>query len=297
VLLSTRGNGKIQTIYPIVNQFDYVICSVTVNGKTLYLDATDRFRPYQLLPYRALNHTGMLVVKDTKPQWVTIEPTGKSKAVTFAQLSLADDGSLKGKFQMKHSEYDAISERKKLADMRDEKYAKSSVESETMGFIVDSFYISNKDSVVLPFAFEASVSSTSYTQVLEDFMYVNPMTIERTKENPFKLEKRNFPVDFAYPVTSSYTLNLSIPETYELKELPKDINYRLPNNGGSYSRRSELTGTLLQSVVQFELNQTLFQPREYKSLREFFQQIVMAESEQLVLQKKQVTVTPTDGKK
>jgi len=123
------------------------------------------------------------------------------------------------------------------------------------------------------------------------------MTIERTKENPFKLEKRNFPVDFAYPIMSSYTLNLNIPESYELKELPKNINYRLPNNGGTYSRRSELSGTLLQSVVQFELNQTLFQPREYKSLREFFQQIVMAESEQLVLQKKQATVIPTDGKK
>ena len=44
VLLSTRDNGKIQKLYPLLDQFNYVICRAIGNGKPYLLDATDRLQ-------------------------------------------------------------------------------------------------------------------------------------------------------------------------------------------------------------------------------------------------------------
>src|SRR5206468_12238388 len=77
VLLSTRRNGRIQKQYPITDQFDYVIARAEVGDMEYLLDATDRLRPYYLLPLRALNHLGLSVEKHSYA-WITIAPTGRA---------------------------------------------------------------------------------------------------------------------------------------------------------------------------------------------------------------------------
>ncbi len=285
VLLSTRSNGKIKTLYPLVSQFDYVICRIMSKGKEIFMDATDRERPYHLLPRRALNHSGLMIVEG-KPVWLTIEPIGSAKTVTLARCNLKSDGTLFGNFQMKFTDYDAFKMRKELVAKKESEFLSSLMKSETSGFAVDSFTIAKKESVMLPLYVDAYVSTSTYAQALNDFIYVNPMTITRTNENPFQLEHRTFPVDFPYPQSLSYTLSLILPDDYELKEYPKDVSISLFSTDGSYSRKSQLSENVFQVIVQYQLQTTVYRPEHYESLRNFFQRIVSFESEQLVLQRK-----------
>jgi transglutaminase-like putative cysteine protease len=284
VLLSTRSNGKIQQQYPIASQFDYVICRYVVGNREFLLDATDRLRQFELLPHRALNHVGLLI-EGKNYSWINIEPIGKNKSVTLVALSLENDGSFKGKIQESYSEYSGFLQRRALAEKKQDDYVKSLMKSETSGINVDSSSVSNKDNTLEPLVIDAFVSSSTYTQVLNDFIYMNPMTTWQAAENPFKLAKRSFPVDFTYPIATSYILNLSIPDGYILKEYPKDINLVLPSNGGVYNRRTKLSENSLQIVVKHEINQIIFRPEEYTGLRNFYEQIMALRSEQLVFQK------------
>ncbi len=291
VLLSTRQNGKIQTMYPIVNQFDYVITRALVGKSVFLMDATDRFRPYYLLPQRALNHTGLLV-KDDKYEWINIEPVGKGKQITVVNAALDIDGSLSGTVQMSFSDYSASYQRGRHSGEKQEDYVKHLFKTETSGISVDSFQVDRKDSLSASFRVDARIASPAYGQVLNEFIYFNPFVVDRARENPFKLEKRIFPVDFAYPLTNTYTVNLEIPKGYAVKELPKDVSLRLPMNGGMYSKFAQAKENGVQLVERLEIGQVIFSPGEYAGLRKFYEQIVAAENEQLVLQKKPSETQP-----
>ncbi len=291
VLLSTRGNGKVQTLYPIVSQFDYVICKVDVGKQEFLLDATDRYRPFSLLSQRALNHTGFLL-KDERYAWIPVEPSTKGRYATSVVASIAEDGSLKGQVQMGFFDFNASYERSRLAGKKPDEYVKGLLSSETSGIAVDSFSIHDKDSVGATFRVEAQISSPSYGQAINEFLYLNPTIVDRSSDNPFKLEKRTFPVDFAYPFSGTYVANIRFPEGYTLKDPPNSINIRLPRNGGTFTRLIKAEGDLLQLSERFDIKQVLFEPHEYPVLRKFYEQIVASENEQVMLQKIAVPPPP-----
>jgi hypothetical protein len=297
VLLSTRSNGKITQMYPLVDQFNHVICEANVGSKPHLLDATERLRPWTLLPQRALNHTGLKLDNDTY-SWIPIEATGKFTSNISLDMTLGADGSLGGTAQQKFAEYSAFAQRRDLAERKPDEYVKSLLRTETTGFTVDSSTILDRDSLEMPLTVNAVLRSPTYGQVLDDFIYLNPMTIARSTENPFKLESRTYPVDFAIPLQSIYSLRLALPPGYVLKEMPRNAELSLPSAGGKYSRNSSLDGQGYRINVRFEINQTLFKPNDYRALRSFFQQVVMLESEQLVLQKQPPpSPEPAQGKR
>jgi hypothetical protein len=206
--------------------------------------------------------------------------------VSLGTLAVQEDGKLTGTFDIKYSGYTASRERSDFAEKKPDEYVKSAVKSTTMGFTVDTFVVSNKDSVDLPFSLHVTVSSDRYVQVVDSFLYVNPMTIERTLKNPFQLEKRSFPVDFAYPSTGTYVVNLTIPEGYNLQEYPQNMTASLPGGGGSYSRMCTINGNVFQLMTKYRMDKIIVEPQQYAGLRKMYEQIVSAESEQLVLKKK-----------
>jgi hypothetical protein len=40
LMLSTKSHGYALSVYPIMDKFNYVVCSTSIGGRTLYLDAS-----------------------------------------------------------------------------------------------------------------------------------------------------------------------------------------------------------------------------------------------------------------
>jgi transglutaminase-like putative cysteine protease len=283
VLLSTRSHGKIQTLYPIVDQFNYVICKAEIGNREFLLDATDRFRPYTVLPEAALNHVGFLL-KDNTYEWISIEPTGKGKAVFAVNASLSQNGSLSGKVEAAFYDYSASYQRNLLGGKKPTSYVEDLLNAASSGLTVNSHVVNDKDSVGATFLVNADISSASYGQKLDEFVVFHPFVVDRATKNPFQLESRTFPVDFAYPVSATCATNIALPEGWTVKELPKDVNLRLPKERGTYSRLMQLDENLLQVAERLEINNVVFEPAEYPALREFFQRIIAAKNEQVLME-------------
>jgi len=288
VILSTRSHGKVYTAYPMVDQFNYVIAQLAIGKETHLLDATDRFRPFSLLPLRALNQSG-LSVDGEGYSWIPIQPKGKWHRTTTIVASLSADGLLTAKVDQSYSDYGAIDERKSLVEDKDIDYVKRILDAEATGMSVDSFTISNKETCDKPLVISANVSSNGLVQVLDDFIYVTPRFVGRMKSNPFKLENRTFPVDYAYPHRTDYILTLAFPEGYIMNETPRELSIGVPKGAGKYLRRVSLEKNVFQMRLQFEINKTLIDPILYTNLREFYDRIVALEAEQLVFQKQSTT--------
>jgi hypothetical protein len=122
-------------------------------------------------------------------------------------------------------------------------------------------------------------------QVAGDRMYFNVMLDLGQNTNPFRLEKREFPVDFSCPVTDNALVRISLPDGWTVEQLPKPAMVALPDKAATFRfLLQELSGTIQVSSV-LTINKSMFSPDEYEHLKEFFRLIVAKHAEQVVLKR------------
>ena len=119
-----------------------------------------------------------------------------------------------------------------------------------------------------------------------DILYINPFVAGQTKENIFKLPVREYPVDFGSPMEKIYMSRISIPEGYSVDELPPSKVIALPNGAARYTYNVSQVGNSLNVISSLQINKSLFLQDEYPNLREFYNQLVAKQAEQIVLKKK-----------
>jgi hypothetical protein len=106
------------------------------------------------------------------------------------------------------------------------------------------------------------------------------------QSNPFKVEKREYPVDFGSPLEKVYICKLTVPDTYGVDELPQSKIFVLPGNGAKFLYNVSNTGNLVTITSTIQINKNLFIQTEYSGLREFYNHVVAKQAEQIVLKKK-----------
>lgn len=291
LLISTRENGKVIELYPLLSQFNHVLTHVKIGAKEHVLDATDPVRPYNMLPVAALNQVGWLVEKK-KPRWVNIAASNifQNQTVVFAELS--SEGAITGRFESLDAGYSGLFDRRTLREgKKEEDYIQDGWLKQLTGAQLDSFEILQRDSITAPLVTKASFSSADHAQVTGDNLYFMPMLFARREENPFKRPEREFPVDFAYSRKTSYTANFKLPPGYVVQDLPRNLVLEVPGEGVQFRRSCIVEGNMLQFMTQTHIRKVRFEPQEYKALRELFDRIVAAHSEQVVLKRDPAAVT------
>ncbi|WP_420387473.1 DUF3857 and transglutaminase domain-containing protein [Roseivirga sp.] len=282
VLLSTRNNGFIKKDFAISSQFNYVLAEVVVDGETMLIDATSRSLPMELLPTRDLNVEG-LRVSATNPGWVELSTKGTYTTIISAALDLDESGSISGEVSARYMGYSAANMRSDFND-EDEDF-KETVE-EDYEWTIDSLSVEGEKEAADPFYVTYQMETQKGVEALGDLMYVNPFVLGRVDENPFKLETREFPVDFIASQRFTYSMTLNIPEGYVVDELPEQAAMALPGNAGIFRYLIQNQGESIMIRCQLNLMKPLFTSIDYPALREFYNQVVQKEAEQIVLKKK-----------
>ena len=282
VLLSTRDHGFVRQQYPMSSQFNYVICSVTLGDKILLLDATDRYLPMGILPERCLNNHG-LVISKTRHRWIPIQPKAKARTVISTELVLHPTGELKGKMKYTHDGYAAREFRQVYFAKGEQEYVKGFLADKT--WEVESSEFQNQAEATQSVNQLHALNINEHTTVAGGMIYMNPFVMGQIKENVFKLESREYPVDFGRPEEKTYLCRITIPEGYAIEEIPKPKVLILPNNAGRYTYNVSQTGNQLNIVSMLQINQSMFTMDEYPTLREFYNQLVAKQAEQIVFKK------------
>jgi hypothetical protein len=283
VILSTRDHGFVRKPYPMSRQFNYVVCSVTLGDKILLLDATDRYLPMGILPERCLNGSALLISKITH-RWVEIEPKAKARTVVNTDLVLAANGELKGKVKYTHDGYDAQRFRQSYYAKGEQEYVKNFLADKAWDVEASNFEY--QEDVSRSANQNHSLNINEHATIAGDVIYINPFVVEQIKENIFKLETREYPVDFGKPLEKTYLCRIKIPEGYTVEEMPKAKVMLLPNGGAKYTYNVTQAGDMLSIVSLLQINKSMFLQTEYPNLREFYSQLVAKQAEQIVLRKK-----------
>ena len=284
VALSTRDHGLIRRQFPMLKQFNYVIAYVSAADGAFLMDATETTCPYDLLPIRCLNEVGRIISASDGEKWVSLQPKQPAMHTILATLSLEEDG-LRGNIASSHSSYDAVRLRQRILEHKDTTAYIAQFREKQHDLQISDFHFDDLTNLQAPIKERFNVLLTHHYQTAGDLIYLNPFVVERTESNPFKLAHREYPVDFPYPQRETYIAQLTIPEGYTVDELPEDLMIALPNQGGRYIFSTQAVGNRLQVTSKLDINKIKFYAQEYPHLKEFFNQVVAKQNEQVVLKK------------
>ncbi|NQX85029.1 MAG: DUF3857 domain-containing protein [Flavobacteriaceae bacterium] len=282
VLVSTRKHGV--PVFPTLEGFNYVVASCEIGGEIVLLDATDKDLPVGLLPPRALNWEGTMVLDNGQFKKVNLFPTKHSQFNAMMNITINEDGSIQGKRSTSVNNLDAYLYRKTYKNRTQEELEETVMNDNDYDDLSDLEMKNLKDltkSVGQVYSFELDDGA----EVVGDEIYFSPLFSLTLDTNPFVLEERLFPVDFTYPRSRKRIVNIKLPAGYKVVSLPKPMKMNLPDGLGAFLFNISETPNGINVMSTFKINSAIIPAYKYQELKEFYKQRVKKETEKVVLKK------------
>ncbi|CAM2932459.1 Transglutaminase-like superfamily protein [Flavobacterium succinicans] len=282
VLVSTRDNGI--ALFPSRTAFNYVITEVDLPSGPLLLDATDANSLPNILPVRDLNWFGRLIRKDGTSSEVDLTPKMASMDVVAMNCSVDSSGKIEGKFQRQLTNHNGMLFRSLVSGENQDTYLEK-FENEHGKIEVQEYKRSNEKDLQAPVTEVFSFSGSNLCEVIQDKMYLNPLLFFTQKENPFKQEIREYPIDYSYPFLDKYTINIAIPEGYTVESIPASIALAMEDNLGGFKFLTQVNDKSIQILVQQQINSSIIAADYYEMVKGYYQKMIEKQNEKIVLKK------------
>ena len=289
MLVCTRSNGMPQEIFPTLRQFNHTIAFVALGEENLTLDAMYDLTPYNMLPMLDLNQRGM-VATEQGARWKDITPMHTYKTETHGTFKLSEAGTLSGSLKNNKHGYAAYTNRAALLKAEDrEAYLRKQITDGFADAELISHEIKHDKEINEPLITICEMETSDFVNASGDFIYLQPMLNQAIKENPFKLEKRNYPVDFAVQRQFKHIMRLEIPEGFVIDEAPKPAKVVLPNGDGEFIYHIATLGNIIQFMSDIKIKRVVFDSEAYPFIKEFYEIIVAKHAEQVVLKRAEIS--------
>ncbi|MCZ8198430.1 MAG: DUF3857 domain-containing protein [Flavobacterium sp.] len=282
VLLSTRSNGI--AFFPNRTAFNYVISAIEIEDGLILLDATEPYSTPNILPTRDLNWFGRLIRKDGTSTEVNLTPTNLSTEINNLQVTLDDKGGINGKIRTQFNGHNALNFRQENINIDKETYLEK-LEDKNDALEISDYIRDNELDLFKPLVETYSFKDTNAFEVINDKLYISPLFFLSVNENPFKQEKREYPVDFGFPFEKSYNINIEIPEGYKVETLPFQSKFITEEDIGAFKYLIEDSGNKIQLRITYSINAAIVSSEFYPTLKDFFQKMIDKQNEKIVLKK------------
>ncbi|MEQ8702740.1 MAG: transglutaminase domain-containing protein [Phaeodactylibacter sp.] len=280
VLLSTRGHGKMTQQYPIMDQFNHMLVYLEVADRVLLLETPVDYQPFGSLRGYSLNGYGW-IVNEEQPVWINITP-GNDEFKLFCSLDLSGEGALQGDMVATYHGISAPGERSLARQFPEGKYWNSRLPE---GAEFQNLRRKDPNNASLSYAEQIEVRHETAGNVVNEYLYFQPVLYSRFIENPFKLAKRHYPIDFSRPIREVTMNTINLPEGWEVDFIPESQHQVLEGEGVVFEYHAEVSGHQLKVESRIEINQLTFQPERYAEMKALFDAFSEKLTAQVVLRK------------
>ena len=267
-------------------QIDSVIAAVNLNGKDMYLEPGTRFCPYGFVRW---NHTEIDALKlDGKGGTFIKAPSmAYDKSVTSrnANMTLAEDGTLKGNVVLEFKGAEALEHRLDAVD-RDEAGRKKDLEDELKQWLPTGAVVKmamaqgwedSDSSLVARF----DVELPNYATMAGKRLLVPAFLFQLKQNQAFAHSQRKYPVYFPYPFTDNDVVTMKAPAGFMLESVPQSEDAKLPY--ARYQNVSNFDGLQLVTQRQLAFNAIYLPLEKYSELKSFFGKVQAGDEQQAVL--------------
>lgn len=285
VILSTRANGVVNNLYPVISDFNYVVAKVNIGDKSYLLDATEPLLPFGLLPLHCINGNGRVINLKKPSYWYDLKASQKESTKYVLNAELTADGKLKGKLTTYSLGYAALKKRQRIvaANSVDEYVEK--LDEQMPGISILKHSIENVDSLDNTLVEDYEIEMKVFDNLNADQSYFNPFFINRITKNPFNLNERTYPVDMGAASEERITMIIKLPANISVIDKPKDMSMALTENGGKYLASTSMQDDSFVFNEMLQFNKPIYESEDYLSLKEFYSRIIQSQKTDIVFKK------------
>lgn len=303
VVINTE-RGSVTSDTPAHNAFNHVILAIKLPddvhdsslmavvvhpklGRLLFFDPTSEIMPFGQIRGHLQANYGLLVTPDggelvQLPQ----QPTNMNGISRQASLKLDAKGILKGDVRESRVGDHAWQERWRLRTVTKSEDRIKPIE-EVLGGSLPNFHITaasliNASQTDLPLGFNYSFLSEDYAKLAGNLLLVRPRVLGNKSSGILEMkEPRKFPVEFEGPEHDIDSFEITIPDGYEVDELPPpmDADYSF----ASYHSKTEAVGHTLHYTRTLEIRELSVPVGKMDELKKFYRIIASDERNTAVL--------------
>jgi hypothetical protein len=268
MLISTKTHGLVTKVYPLLNQFNKLVVSLTINNKSYLIDATNPAYPMMLPPLEDMPGHGF-VLDRKKPVWQenTFE-TNSSSIRVEAVYQVTPTDLLSAELKYIYKGYPAMEQRKILVEKPDFKawVAQHFLANEPEATI-DSIAVKNKDDLNNPLEFTFYLSLPLNGRINDSLMMFTPVYPDKFGKNLFNSPARLLPVDLDYPVQIISNITYKHKNLFVVESKPSKLNIATLGNQLQYTYlASDYSGMVVISA-NLQVNSSLIGNSEYPNLK------------------------------
>lgn len=279
VILSSKAINTVNTDYPFLHLYDYVLIAANIEGNLVLADATDPLLADNLIPLRCLNSKGLIVKKNSE-EWVNCYTNDLSSTRTSLVINVPLANELTRAEMTKNATgYDSYLLKSQFKDNK-EQIAK---------YYTDKGYILRIEDITTQDFGKAYEPYTVTAQLLVPIpsdgqtIQIDPFMNEAINVNPLKEEMRDYPTDFYYEVDKSYSSEIIVPTGFSVVKLPE--NFEMSNSLIEMKYTVTNEPGVIRINAHYKLPKATYQPLDYTKIRSYFQEIVKRFNEPVILQK------------
>ncbi len=286
--IASRSRRMFSAQFLRTDQLDSVVVAINIGGKEITVDPGTRMAPFETMHWAHAGAGGVAMGAGNKVE-VVITPLQKNSdnsVLRVGNLSVSPQGALSGTIKIAFIGQQAIQMRQYAL-----KAGPDAVKNEIDAMLARQ----------VPEGIEAKVDHIAY---LDDpnkqLLAVLPVSgtlathagrhlvlprlfFESRETNPFPAEEnRLLPVDMRYPSEEKEQITYSLPAGFTLEGTPQDTTVKWEENA-AYQLRSKASADAITNARVLARGFTLLDPKDYNGLRDFYQKVVNADQQQLVL--------------
>jgi hypothetical protein len=223
VLISTHPNGTVDTSLVSPFQFNHVIAYYPINADSgLWLDATKKGSPFGAIPWYNQNRLAFIVDEDGNGRFKRT-PSEKETENKFTMEWKVDlDAKLNAVVNgiNKYTGAPATDIRQSLMNLNNKQYEQwleGYLSTRCSGIVLQSFSISNVDTVEDPLIIEYNFKTELLTSQTENMAIIDlaSMLIMELPDY-FRSNKREVAIEFRHGTTYELDLTVSVPEGWKI---------------------------------------------------------------------------------
>jgi hypothetical protein len=197
--------------------------------------------------------------------------------------SITSDAKFSGKMRKVINNHAAFSHRLNYINKNKDSYVEF-LENKYGSMNIKDFQIENDKNYYSPITETIDFEIENTADIINDKIFFSPMFFLKTKENPFKSEKREYPVDFTFPTESNYNIIITIPDGYAVESYPEQIKIAFEDMA-TFTYLLNVSGNRIILKVSEVQKTPIVSSEYYETLKEYYQKMVDKQNEKIVLKK------------
>lgn len=286
IVMSTREHGILPISFPSIKKLNTFIVGIPLadDNKMLYVDMSAEDGYLNVLPTTLYSNKARMIVKGGMSQWVDLQDIAQSTTSSVVRAEILPNGVLKGECVNMQKGIMAADMRKEFRTAKDSATFVSDVEKRN-GISIASYQMEGQR------AFSETVKETiSFVKkgdATPDHIYINPFPFKPVRENPFTAVARQLPIEFPFKLKDVTSVVLTIPDGWEVEEIPQSVSISAANNGVAAVLVSSVEGNQVNIHFKVDVKRIFYGVEEYADLKMMFDVLSERSKDMVVLKKVQ----------